>query len=496
MNNTPILLVVDDEEIERKMITSILKSHLEGKYRIQEASNGLAAIQTALEEAPQIIVMDIQMPVMNGLRAMEEIRKTDKDTFFIILTAHNEFEYAVSAVKIGVEDYILKPVRQKKLIEAIERIEEKKNALLKRGTDDWKKQFDFLFPYIEDSIISGTVMGSSEQMHLRQIFRGIFPKSGDFVLVSIENYPRETVPKELLEQLRERLIGHQYETLGACLGWQIVLVVQLLKSNDLKRIEDIILQTVNAEVKISEPVADADSLSLIYRRMAYSDQTNKPERISDAFSCAEKEVAVKIATQKKEQAWGVMDEMLFSYRSADTTLDALQKKLQTRCVVIDHYLEMTVGSVQLSPMIPFSRSPNREELRTAVRAYVEMRCADVQESQAHRTNDIIDQAITDMEEKYRDGFYSLNEAADNLKISPAYLSKVFKGHMGKTFTEYLRDIRIDEAKTLLHDTDLDISKIARRCGFNSANYFCKVYKKLTGTSASDYRSSLGDRYKK
>ena len=89
-----------------------------------------------------------------------------------------------------------------------------------------------------------------------------------------------------------------------------------------------------------------------------------------------------------------------------------------------------------------------------------------------------------------DGLYSLNAAADHLGLSPAYLSKIFPQKMGKTFTEYLSEIRIDEAKRLLRESENDILEISRACGFNSANYFCRVFKKLTGISPSDYRVSV------
>ena len=100
---------------------------------------------------------------------------------------------------------------------------------------------------------------------------------------------------------------------------------------------------------------------------------------------------------------------------------------------------------------------------------------------------LIRDVINDIERHYPDGMYSLNAASQNLGLSPGYLSKLFKMRMGITFTEYLSEVRIDEAKRLLRHSDLEIAEISNCCGFNSANYFCKIFKKIVGLPASDYR---------
>ena len=103
------ILIVDDEKITREYIKFII---IENKIElfVIEASNGEEALDKAREHRPKIIFMDIRMPKMDGLAASEKIKKVLPDAKIVILTAHNEFSYAQTAVKIHVDDYILKPV--------------------------------------------------------------------------------------------------------------------------------------------------------------------------------------------------------------------------------------------------------------------------------------------------------------------------------------------------------------------------------------------------
>jgi len=112
------ILIADDEKITREYIKYII---LENRMDLSiiEASNGVEALDKAKEFSPKIIFMDIRMPKMDGLSASERIKELLPDTKIIILTAHNEFSYAQTAVKIHVDDYILKPVNPETVLKVL-----------------------------------------------------------------------------------------------------------------------------------------------------------------------------------------------------------------------------------------------------------------------------------------------------------------------------------------------------------------------------------------
>ncbi|MDF2572935.1 MAG: two component transcriptional regulator, AraC family [Sporomusa sp.] len=110
------LLVVDDEQLERQAIRFIIDRQCPEIVVVGEASDGLLAVQVAARVQPDIILMDIQMPKMNGLDAAKRIRDILPDTKVIMLTAADNANYIKEAAQLGVAEYTLKPVRPDKLV--------------------------------------------------------------------------------------------------------------------------------------------------------------------------------------------------------------------------------------------------------------------------------------------------------------------------------------------------------------------------------------------
>lgn len=114
------VLVVDDSFLMRNNIKAYLE-HLQHDF-LGEAENGKEAVQMCKELQPDLITMDITMPYMDGLTAIEEIRKFDKKVKIVVATSHGQEEVVLKALQAGAKGYILKPVTQSKLAEAIETV--------------------------------------------------------------------------------------------------------------------------------------------------------------------------------------------------------------------------------------------------------------------------------------------------------------------------------------------------------------------------------------
>ena len=116
------LLIVDDEPVERDAIRLIVNTSLPNIKVVGEANNGFDAIKLFNQLNPDIVVIDIQMPGMNGLEAIQEMLKGGSRVKFIIVTSHSKFEYAQSAVKLGVKDFLLKPTGVDELIATLSKL--------------------------------------------------------------------------------------------------------------------------------------------------------------------------------------------------------------------------------------------------------------------------------------------------------------------------------------------------------------------------------------
>ncbi|SKA98768.1 two-component system, response regulator YesN [Caloramator quimbayensis] len=115
------ILVADDEKYDRDAIINILKNDFNDDFDVSQAKNGREAIEITEIEKPDIIIMDIKMPGIDGLKAIAEIKKFHQNAYFIILSAYDYFDFALEAMKLNVKDYILKPFSKKELIDKIQK---------------------------------------------------------------------------------------------------------------------------------------------------------------------------------------------------------------------------------------------------------------------------------------------------------------------------------------------------------------------------------------
>ena len=131
------VLIVDDDQFVRKCIQNMIAWAEIGFDRIVEAENGAAAYQLALKENPDLIITDIKMPIMDGLELAEKLSGTVLDVDVIILSAYNDFEYARSAMRFGVDHFVLKPLNRTNLDQLQQIIQDLQE---KRGKKDVYRQ--------------------------------------------------------------------------------------------------------------------------------------------------------------------------------------------------------------------------------------------------------------------------------------------------------------------------------------------------------------------
>lgn len=127
------VLIADDEMIERTILYRTIHKNLKDRCEIFQAENGREALEIYEREKTQIVILDIEMPGINGIEAAERIREKDRDTNIIFLTAYDEFSYAKKAITVRALDYLLKPYEEKELMlvleEAIRLTEEHENRI-------------------------------------------------------------------------------------------------------------------------------------------------------------------------------------------------------------------------------------------------------------------------------------------------------------------------------------------------------------------------------
>lgn len=125
MDKERTILIVDDEETTLRGLTKSLEVWADGRFRIRSAASAREALQTAQNEKVHVLVTDICMPEMTGLELIKEMLQTGQQPVSLILSGHSEFEFAQTAIRLGVLNYLVKPVQKKKLIQSVEEALEK-----------------------------------------------------------------------------------------------------------------------------------------------------------------------------------------------------------------------------------------------------------------------------------------------------------------------------------------------------------------------------------
>lgn len=139
------LLIADDEDMIRRGTAKYIRLHTDRFDKIYEAANGQEAIDCILQHQPDIILLDVQMPLKNGIEVMKEVEKAGLNPVIIILSGYDEFKYAQQAIRYGAKEYLLKPTRAADILACVNRLAdeyfEKENSQTENGKEEQTNHF-------------------------------------------------------------------------------------------------------------------------------------------------------------------------------------------------------------------------------------------------------------------------------------------------------------------------------------------------------------------
>ena len=149
------ILIADDEGIMVESLKTIITSSFGDECEIACAKTGRAVVEQAESFRPDIALVDIQMPGLNGIQAIKEVRKFNQNTIFIIISAYDKFHYAQEAINLGVLEYLMKPVNKKKILEVCTKAMQLVDETRKKRSDDLKirEKLEIVVPVIESGYI-------------------------------------------------------------------------------------------------------------------------------------------------------------------------------------------------------------------------------------------------------------------------------------------------------------------------------------------------------
>lgn len=508
------VLIVDDEFIVRAGLISCMNWEQMGLSLIGEASNGQEALEMILRETPDIILLDLIMPVMNGMELIQKLDELNIHTNIVILSCHEDYSYVRQAFKHGVRDYILKlsstpdeitnvikdvvkkildsrenvsPLPEITIFKTSEFLDEK--GMLPGRNHYIIASFHFLDHFMTDSsllqhlLANNMVNNSSLSGSLHTyLLEGTLP----FIVYS---FPPDKLSDEdalhRFTELIEELHSYLKEYLKSSLRIGISGVSETSKpfSKTFRESQKALDELFYNDV---QPVGVYSHLIGMYT------PDKSPDRISFQHNIEE---------LTKRQSYTKLKDLVLHYfenhrKSASTDprlikLDSIDLiNSLNNSLRIQNYTLSDVDEEYLYYYQNIANMHSFRKLASYVLTITESVCSFLESNGPRNIRRDILNAIDYIEEHYGMDI-SLTDVANYINISKNHLSYLFKKEIGQTFSDYLIQVRIQKAKELLNfSSGSSIGEIAERVGFNDTGYFSKVFKKATGFSPYNYKRGL------
>ncbi|MDR2246643.1 MAG: response regulator transcription factor [Treponema sp.] len=529
------VFLVEDEIVVREGIRNNIPWD-ETPYTLAgEAPDGEIALSMIQDLKPDILITDIRMPFMDGLALSRIVKKTLPWIKILILSGHDEFEYAREAISIGVEEYLLKPLSSRDMLTALDkiarRIDEEKEKVL--NMEHLRRQVlshaDILRERWLQDFVSGKIPAAEAIEKGRELGIGdLLARSYTVAVVVV--VPPEGAGAKLLPV--KSIIRSIIDTYPNVIFFQkdekkhILLIKEGADAVSANSVEDAvyaIAQAVKYEVerntacKIAVGIGPAASrLGEVSKSYFRAEQIACHQAALGRMQIADS-AAIPAGEDMVDKAGRLTldgDVLLAKFRYASKKdIDALIREytgplrdngeensfleyfiLGEIVVAASKIVEELNGDIKT--VLPFglgqaelqeitsSRDIFYGKLRDLFTAVIEFRDSRVE----GRYQSVILKAREYIDGHYRDQNISLPTVAGHVGISPNHLSTVFSQETGENFIEYLTRVRIERAKHLLSATSMKSADIAVETGFNDPHYFSFIFKKNTGLSPREYRS--------
>lgn len=520
------VFVVEDELLIRQSIRNTVEQ-MQGPFAFcGEASDGEMALSMMQDLMPDILLTDIRMPFLDGFGLIRHAKAMMPWLKIVVISGFGDFESAQKAISLGVDQYLLKPVRQADLVRVIEemaaQIEQSKAA---RSALPSLLGEDEVLSALRQQFMQQLLYGGCETGELLEKARVLkLDLVRSHYLLSVFSFDAPTADQQVLRNAVQRVLGEMEEavyyfntadqmTLLAydndpdALSERVYRFIHILRHelNDLCPVVTTVIANETQRLgAISEAYKTAAGLLKTVSGVAagqvinVSDTAQLTADIVQANTPFGPEFQQKLAYAQAEDVPALLDEVLSS--RAGEQFDSMLMRYNA-----------LIFLMRLAVDIIARHSPDTEEKDIAARLSAEhniLSAAGARDSFRQTAQAMLCEAlgarrdsvgsmkyshVISRAEKYvRDNFsdpnISLISAARHVGMSAAHFSTVFSQTTGRSFITYLTALRMDKAKQLLRGTNMRLSDIAMEIGYNEPNYFSHVFRKSEGMTPKEYRA--------
>lgn len=504
------IVVVEDEIRIREGICRIISKINDSYEVVAVAVNGKEGLEYILENSPDTVITDIMMPEMDGIEMLEELKRQDCMPKVIVLSAYSEFKYAQAAIKLGVSEYLIKPVTVNELTQSLGNIE--KTIGTGNNVPDTLSSLNNIFM----GLVNGSITPDEV---LEQYLTGRYSMSEPLEFIEVSAYlgyyyeENVSIVKKQLEDFVRAYPGAEGFVLEIPKEMTLLVIIYNIDSEEKfeRWLQNQIRNNSSALKRVCLGMIKVDGLKNIqssYRlindyldwNMIFGNdilitfpKVTKLHAVSSIYPI-EIENKIKVTMCAFDKAGTLNEVKRFEDYFFDGRLYAPKdiKEAYTRFIWSALAIDKEIGDggnkglsqKELIQMIEAAKSSS--EMRDLMDLVFREVFQDRKEDE--NVGLTVKRTIKLVHEFYKDGI-TLDEIAGKLNITPEYLSAQFQKEVGVNFSYYIRNYRIGKAKLLLVGSDMKVYEIAQKVGYQDSKYFSRVFRQVTGQKPDEYRKS-------
>lgn len=505
-------ILADDEPMILRGLEKLIKSQKLGVSIIGTALDGKEALELIETHDPDMVISDINMPGFSGIQLLKTLKERESRTKLIFISGYQEFDYARDALKYGAVDYLIKPVNEKQLRSAIEKVAEMTSKDLQQAIT-----LELHLDSDESDEIEKDLAKTREQMAGMEGYYCVLCCLDDNIQAYDEE-ERELIQfstVNIIEELSEPIKGHwiiskndviyllvydeeraEVESMSISLPKQIIETVNSETGQSVSVSSSMIVETIAGLSEAFKQAKDRIGESYFYDDgsvLSYQDHHPRKYNLEDYYKAQ-----VGILDGIRSYDYGKVQKAVSYYMEIVKDVSIWDKKtMVSYCmatlVFVEQHLASDTADIEKRDFDAFNHKMEATAGYVDAGELMTEMCKGLLKEMIVNANT---QQNTDINKvkRYIHEHYSepikLETLADLVFMNPNYFSGYFKKHVGVKFKEYLTNYRINEAEKLILTTDYKVYEIAQAVGFGDYRHFSEVFKKVKGQTPRDYKKRV------
>lgn len=480
------LLIVEDEKLIRQGIKSIIQKSGVPIDNILECNNGETALEILKMQPVDVMFTDIRMPKMDGIELVKAMQKLPHVPLTVAVSGYDDFSYAVELMRMGVREYILKPVDRKKIKEVLEKF----NREILADKESERQDRHIGCQQLKYAILNESITASEKDFLIKQYGSTLLADEYRIVCTNDAGGIKSETEADMPYIYLNSVDGNELYILNK--EYLPILIRDELINRHVG-ISGIHLGLESLKEAYGEALLARKEAFYLGKLVVYYDEmiTGKSETLH-LEEGAIRQIVQLLGTDKYEDAIRQISRIFKNASLGGYFFDEIEGSMRT---LLDGVLTTYANVLKTE----------REEIKDYYTIYY-YNCLEEYEAEVlgwltnfcdtlnsrfddYKNKQKIQQAVAYIKENY-DKDLNMAVVSNHISMNYSLFSYVFKQYTGNNFVNYLKEIRIEEAKRLLEETDMKVIDISGRVGYENEKHFMKTFKAACGVSPTEYRKNM------